>query len=221
LIEEIGQLRPDAEESRRRLADPPLLLVLPGSRGSELRRLLAIFGAAIGLVRQRYGPLDLVLPTLPHLAARVRAAVSDWPVTPRILTEPAEKQAAFRTARVALAKSGTVTLELALAGVPTVAAYKIPLLEEMVARLVVRVPSVILPNLVLGENVLPEFLQRACTPENLASALVPLLDAGPERQRQLAAMERLDTVMQIGKMIPSRRAAEIVLDLAATKGGRA
>ncbi len=217
LIEEVGRLRPDAEESRRRLADPPVLLVLPGSRGSEIGRLLGIFGAAVARLREQYGPLEVVLPTLPHLAERIRAAVADWPLPPRIVTDPAETRAAFRVARAALAKSGTVTLELALAGIPTVAAYKIPLLEELVARLAVRVPSVILANLVLGENVVPEFLQRACTADNLASALAPLLGKGPERQRQLDAMARLDTIMQIGNIVPSRCAAEIVLDLVANR----
>jgi lipid-A-disaccharide synthase len=217
LVEEVGRLRPDAEESRRRLADPPVVLVLPGSRGSEVRRLLGIFGAAVARLRDRYGPLDVVLPTVPHLAGRVRAAVTDWPVPPRIVIDPVQKQAAFRVARAALAKSGTVTLELALAGVPTVAAYKVPLFEEMVARFAIQVPSVILANLVLGENVVPEFLQRACTADNLAEALVPLLGNGPERQRQLEAMARLDGIMQIGKIVPSRSAAEIVLELAGRK----
>ncbi len=87
-----------------------------------------------------------------------------------MISDAGEKDEAFRTARAALTKSGTSTLELALAGVPMVAAYKVSLIEELAARLLVNVPSVILANLVLGENVVPEFLQRDCTADRLAKA---------------------------------------------------
>lgn len=211
LSEQVASLWPNADEARRRLAEPPLVLAMPGSRAVEIRRLAAIFGGALARVADRYGPLELVVPTVPRLGDAVAKAVTSWRVPAKIVTDPAEKLAAFRKARVALAKSGTSTLELALAGVPTVAAYKIPFVEELVARLVIKVPSVILANLVLGENAVPEFLQRDCTPERLAAALLPLLTDTPERARQLAAFERLDQVMGIGEAAPSERAAAVVL----------
>ena len=136
LLERVAELRPDAEEAQRRRADPPLVLVLPGSRSSEIGRLIGIFGDAIARIATRVGPIEVVLPTVPHLASRVREAVAGWTVTPRIVVESATKSAAFRTARAALAASGTVTLELALAGVPTIAAYRLSLIEELVARLI-------------------------------------------------------------------------------------
>jgi len=216
MAERLGELRPNTEEGKRRDADPPLVLVLPGSRSSEIRRLLDIFGAAIADLARRVGPVDLVLPTVPHLAARVRVGVADWPVKPRIVVDPAEKWTAFRAARVALAASGTVTLELALAGVPLAAAYRLPLIEEIVARLAglqKRLSSVILANLVIGENVVPEFLQRDCTPQKLADALVSLLRDTPERKRQIEAFARLDHIMTLSEP-PSVKAAAIVLDLA-------
>lgn len=216
LIERLSELRPNADEALRRSADPPLVLVLPGSRSSEIRRLLSIFGAAMARVSARIGPMDLVLPTMPHLAAAVRAGVAGWPVTPRIVVEPAEKWAAFRTARAALAASGTVTLELALAGVPTVAAYRLTLVEEVIARLAGisrRLTSVILANLVMGENVVPEFLQRDCVPERIADALTPLFSDTPERLRQIDAFARLDRIMALDAA-PSAKAAAIVLDVA-------
>jgi lipid-A-disaccharide synthase len=95
-----------------------------------------------------------------------------------------------------------------------VAAYKVPLLEELMARLLIKVPSIILANLVLGENVVPELLQRAATPERLAAALLPLLSDTPERNRQIEAFSRLDNIMEIGKASPSDRAAAVVLDCA-------
>jgi lipid-A-disaccharide synthase len=216
LVERISELRPNADEEKRRRADPPLVLVLPGSRSSEIRRLLAIFGAAIARVAARIGPMELVLPTVPHLAAEVRAAAAGWAISPRVVVEPAEKWSAFRTARAALAASGTVTLELALAGVPIVAAYRVTLVEEIIAgliRLRANLQSVILANLVIGENVVPEFLQRNCTPQLLADALVPLIADTPARARQIEAFARLDRIMAM-EGTPSARAAAAVLEVA-------
>jgi lipid-A-disaccharide synthase len=217
LIERIADLRPGADEVRRRLAGPPIVLALPGSRMTEIRRLTGIFGAAIAAVVARAGPIELVVPTVPHLSSRVREAVAGWAVAPRIAVDPADKWAAFRGARAALAASGTVTLELALSGVPTVAAYRLQAVEAMVARLMriqSRLPSVILANLVLGENVVPELLQQDCTQEKLADALVPLLSDTPQRRRQIEAFRRLDDIMAIGSEAPSAKAAAIVIDAA-------
>ena len=214
LIDEIDALRPSAEETRRRLADPPVLLVLPGSRMSEIRRLAGPFGEALARVQDRCGTFDLVLPTVPQMVEPVTQATAGWRVRPRILAEAGEKRACIRIARAALAKSGTVTLELALAGVPMVTAYKVAAWEAMLARRVVSAPSAILANLVLGSNVVPEFLQDECTPQNLADVLVPLLTDTDERRRQTDAFARLDTIMEIGRATPSVRAAEIVLDQA-------
>lgn len=215
LIERTSELRPNGDEALRRRADPPLVLVLPGSRSSEIRRLLSIFGAALARVSARIGPMELVLPTVPHLAAAVHAGVAGWPVVPRIVVEPAEKWAAFRSARAALAASGTVTLELALAGVPTVAAYRLTLIEELIARLagIGQLTSVILANLVIGENVVPEFLQRDCVPERIADALTLLFSDTPERLRQIDAFARLDRIMAL-EAAPSDKAAAIVFDVA-------
>jgi lipid-A-disaccharide synthase len=223
MIEHIAALRPNAEEAQRRGANPPVVLVLPGSRASEIRHLLGTFGAAIEQVAARSGPMELVLPTVPHLVAQVRAGVAGWAAAPRIVVEPADKWAAFRRARAALAASGTVTLELALAAIPTVAAYRLSIVEWNIARLLrmrSTLPSVILANLVLGENVIPEFLQSDCTPERLAEALLPLLSDTPQRQRQIDAFGRLDAIMAIGGEAPSAKAAAIVLDVAQQHGRR-
>ena len=152
------------------------------------------------------------MPSVPRLADVVKAAIASWPIAARVVTEPGEKDAAFRLARAALTKSGTSTLELAVAGVPMVAAYKVPLLEELVVRWLVTIRNIILANLVLGENVVPQTLQRDCTPERLAAALVPLLADTPERRSQIEAFARLDTIMEIGRAAPSDRAAAMVLD---------
>ena len=214
LIERIDELRPNELETRLRLAGPPLLLVMPGSRASEIRRMAPVFGKTIARIAEQFGAIEVVVPAVPRLADKVQRATASWSVPARVITDPGEKQEAFRTARAALTKSGTSTLELAVAGVPMVAAYKVSLVEELVARLLINVPSVILANLVLGEKVVPEFLQRDCTAERLVKALVPLLSDTPERRRQVEAFARLDAIMEIGKAAPSDRAASVVLDYA-------
>jgi lipid-A-disaccharide synthase len=211
LIEQIASLRPNAEEQARRDAQPPVLLVLPGSRRSEIARHIAIFGETLARLRAQGLAFEAVLPTTPHLEAAVRAGVASWPVAPRIVLGEADKRAAFRSARAALAKSGTVTLELAVSGVPMVTAYRVGDLEAFILRRVVKVQSVILANLVIGDNVIPEYLQEACTPDNLAPALADVLADSASRMRQVEAFGRLDEIMSTGAASPSVRAADIVL----------
>jgi lipid-A-disaccharide synthase len=211
LVEQLGSLRPNAEERKRRDAPPPVLLVLPGSRRSEIRHHLAIFGATLALLRGGGIEFEPVLPTMPHLEQTVREGVQDWQLEPRIVVGESEKRAAFRVARAALAKSGTVTLELALSGVPMVTAYRVGAAEAFVLRRVIRVRSVILANLVIGRDVIPEFLQEDCTPERLSRALGEVLADSASRRRQLEAFATLDDVMSTGNQPPSVRAADIVL----------
>jgi lipid-A-disaccharide synthase len=219
MTERLNELRPKELDRRLRLTDPPLFLVLPGSRTGEIRRMAPVFGVAIARVAEQFGAIEVVVPAVPRLAETVRVAIAPWRVPARVISDAGEKDEAFRTARAALTKSGTSTLELALAGVPMVAAYKVSLIEELAARLLVDVPSVILANLVLGENVVPEFLQRDCTADRLAGALVPLLGDTPERRRQIEAFARLDAIMEVGKGNPSDRAAATVLDIAGRATG--
>jgi len=211
LTEQLGSLRPNVEEQARRNEQPPVLLVLPGSRSSEIRHHMAIFGDALGRLQAAGKAFELILPTMPHLLEPVRESVKDWKVVPRIVVGEQEKRAAFRIANAALAKSGTVTLELALAGVPIVAAYRAGAVEAWIVLRAITVKSVILANLVVGENVVPEFIQEDCTAESLAGALGEILSDSPMRQRQLKAFARIDDVMSTGNQPPSVRAADIVL----------
>jgi lipid-A-disaccharide synthase len=211
LTEQIGVLRPGVDEQKRRDEQPPVLLVLPGSRRSEINHHMAVFGETLGQLAAEGAPFELILPTMPHLLDAVRAGVERWPVQPRVVVGEQEKRAAFRIARAALAKSGTVTLELALAKVPMVTAYKVGGAEAWVLRRAINVKSVILANLVAGENVIPEFLQRDCTPEKLSGALREVLSESPLRRRQLEAFAKIEAVMSTGNQPPSVRAADIVL----------
>ncbi|MBN8534960.1 MAG: lipid-A-disaccharide synthase [Rhizobiales bacterium] len=219
-IERLAEFRPGNTEERARrddVARPPVLL-LPGSRLSEIRRMLPEFLASLDLVSVPGCDPDWLIPTLPHLEAEVRAIVGASGRNVQVAVGEASKLAAFRSARAALAASGTVTLELALAGIPTIAAYRVANWEAAIARRLITAPSAILPNLVLGENVVPEFIQEAMTREKLATHLAGILVDGPARQAQIDAFARLEALMRpMGAKTPSQQAAEIVMALALQK----
>jgi lipid-A-disaccharide synthase len=217
LVERINELRPNENEARRRDDAPPTLVVLPGSRSGEIQRLLKPFGETVALLRDRIGEFDVVVPTTPYLAERVERGTVNWTIRPRIVVDAKDRWAAFRIARAALAKSGTVTLELALSGVPMVTAYKGSAIEAAIARRVVRVPTVILANLVLGKNAVPEFLQEDCTPDKLVAALEPLMRDSAGRRQQVEAFASLDGILGIGTVNPADQAADIVMKTANSK----
>ncbi len=211
LLENLDALRPDAAEQLRRNQSPPILLLLPGSRGSEIARNMSVFGVTLKLLKAMGVDFEPVLATTPHLQDRVRAACVHWEIHTRIVVSDEDKQSAFRSARAALAKSGTVTLELALANVPMVAVYRVTPVEAFIARRVIQTTSIILPNIILGENVIPEFLQNDFTPEKLAPMLRDVLADTPVRQRQLGAFAKLEGIMSTGGKKPSECAADVVI----------
>ena len=217
LIERLNDLRPNPDEARRRGAEPPIVAVLPGSRRSEIRRLMDDFGGALQILRDVLGSFIAVLPTLPHIEDEVRARAALWPQAPQIVVGETPKFETFRNARAALAASGTVTLELALAGVPMVGAYKVGLVEEQLKYLI-KVPSILLPNLILGEGAIPEKVQRDCTPAALGAALTDLVRDGPQRQAQAQALARFDQLMRLPDgRAPSVHAASAVLETIAAR----
>lgn len=189
----------------------PLVVALPGSRRSEIRRLLPVFGRALDLLGERHPGVVAAIPLVDSVADAVRANVAGWRVPLVLVDDAADKIDAFAASTVAITKSGTATLELAIAGVPMVAAYRVSPLTAMLARRLLRVDDVTLVNLLAGERLVPEFLQERCRSEAIAAALSDLLDR-PERRRTMRAGLRA-VVAQLGDRSPgpSARAAEIVL----------
>lgn len=219
LIEKLPDLRPNAADRDARQKDPPLLVVLPGSRRSEIDRLMPRFAETLALLKQRMPRFDCVLPAVAHLRGEIEARIAEWPVRPDIIGGESAKFAAFRRARAALCASGTVTLELALAQVPMLVAYEVSWFEAHLRHFII-VPSIVLPNLVLGENCVPEFLQENCRPAILADALVALLREGPERAAQMAGFARLERTIcpsDSAAMTPSDKAAAVIFDVIAGK----
>lgn len=214
LIERLDEIRSaDAAGLADRLgiAGKPVIVVLPGSRRSEVERLMQPFGEALDRLRLRGNTFEIVLPAVTSVRAVIEEKARAWPMLPHIVHGEADKLAAFRLARAALAASGTVTLELGLAGTPAIVAYKVDAIASPILRSLLKIPSVVLTNLVVGENVYPEFLQQDCTPEKLAAGLALLLEDTPERAAQIEGLSKVPTHMAIEGGSPSDAAARVVL----------
>jgi lipid-A-disaccharide synthase len=199
----------------------PLVAVLPGSRIGEIRRHLGVFGAALGLLRQQFPELCAVAPTLPVHADAIRAGTAKWSVKTHVLSALSDKYDAFAAAHVALAASGTVTLELALAKLPTVIAYKVNPVTGWLAKRLINVRRIGLVNILLDRPVMPELLQENCRPDTLAAALAALLSDAAARNLQRQVGETVAEMLGAGGEPPSYRAADAVLqEILAGKGQR-
>ena len=196
-------------------ADETLIAVLPGSRMGEVSRLQGIFGQALFGLSKKHSNLRAVVPTTGAVAGTVRQAAAGWPVQTLVVEGDTEKYDAFAAADVALAASGTVALELAMAGTPAVIAYRINPLSALIARRLLKVRFVHLVNLILDREAVPEFLQEACRADFLAPALEDLLRDEDRRQSQVSAYkEAIDKLSHRGAS-PADRAAKTVLDVIA------
>ncbi len=201
---------------KRGLSDAPVLMVLPGSRRSEVARLGERFSEVVTRLKAKQPDLQIVVPAAAPVAEAVLSLTADWPDTtvldPRkgVYSQAmAEKRAAFRAADVALAASGTVSLELAAADTPMVIAYDMSPLSRMIISRMVKVDTVTLVNLVSETRVVPEFIGKACLPDDIATSLSTIM-AAPERQHAAMAL----TMVRLGQggQPPGLRAAQAVLD---------
>lgn len=192
-------------------AGAPVLGVFPGSRPGEVKRLLPVFGEVVERLAARYQGLRVVLPTVPVVEEAVRDGTADWRAPVSIVTDHRHKADAFAACTVALAASGTVTLELSLAGVPTVVAYKVNALSAAIARRLVDPEAVVLTNKLMGRRVIPQFLQEDCTADRLTVAIERLFDDPRARAEQGAASEAIRAMLTVGDEDPSVRAAKAVL----------
>ena len=200
----------DAFRARHGIAPgSALLAVLPGSRAGEVRRLLPVFREVLERLSGDAPGLHLAVPTVGTVADRVRDGVADWPWPVAVTLGEAEKQDAFAACRAALGASGTVALELALAGVPQVTAYRLNPATALIGRAVIRKRRFCPVNILLDRPVVPELIQRNCRPGPLSRALAPLLFDEEARAAQLAAFRDLADKLGDGGR-PSLRAAETV-----------
>jgi lipid-A-disaccharide synthase len=205
--------------ARHGLGEPgPVLGVLPGSRRGEVERLMPHFGAAVARLSDQFPDLEVVVPAVPALAPEIEAASRDWPVRAVVSSETEAKYDAMAACDAAIAASGTVSLELALARVPMVIGYRLNPVTMALAKRMVRVKYVNLINLLLDRPAVPELLQRECRADRLAVAAARLLDNETARAEQLAAAGKALAMLSVAGATPSDRAAGIVLDLIAAAG---
>lgn len=192
--------------------DDPILLVLPGSRRQEIARLMGPFGEAVGRLKASHPRLHVVLALAEAVAEEARAAAQSWPVKPFLIEGEAARLDAMRGATVALACSGTVTTELAMAGCPMVVAYRLSGLTYVLLRMAIKTRWITLINIAAGREIAPELIQGRCNGPDLAKAVAARLDDEALRRRQIAEQtEALGRLGPVGGPDPSERAADAVI----------
>jgi len=191
----------------------PVLVMMPGSRRSEAPRLLPVFGRALHLLASQAPSLRPVLPVSAAVADVARRSAAEWPVQPIIVTDLADKHDAYAAAGAALTKSGTSTLELALAGVPMAVAYRLNALTAFMARRMIRVPHVAMVNLLAGRALVPELLQEDCTAETLSRMALALLQDPAQAEAQRGDFRAIMDSLRPPDGLPSEAAAREVLDV--------
>ena len=191
----------------------PVLVLMPGSRRSEAPRLLPVFGRTLHLLAAQVPTLRPVLPVSAAVSDVVRRAAERWPVQPVIVTDPADKHDAYAAAGAALTKSGTSTLELALAGVPMAVTYRVNPLTAAMARRMIQVPHVAMVNLLAGQALVPELLQGDCTAGTLSGTVLSLLRDPARADTQRSGFRAVVDSLRPPGALPSEAAAHEVLDV--------
>ncbi len=198
-------------------ADAPLMVLLPGSRRGEVRRLLPVFTETLQRLRSSVPGLQLAIPTVPATRELVAAAAADLGVPIHLIDNDADKFDAFAAADTALAASGTVALELAMAGTPTVIGYRMAPITAYLARRLVKSPYANLVNVILGCEAVPERVLEDCQPDILATEIERLFSSADARHAQIQAYQEALSALGHGTVRPNRRAAETVLSILRAK----
>ena len=219
-VVESGADRADGGDFRRRHGIPmsaAVVAVLPGSRRGEVKRLLPVFGAAVSRLAERRPDLRVVVPTRETVAPIVSAAVFGWAAPAIVVRGEADKYAAFAASNAAIAASGTVALELAMAKVPHLVGYRLLPLTHWQLRRIVKVKHIHLLNLILDRAVVPELVQQDCEPTRIAEEIGRLLDDPARREAQIAGCQEGLHRLGLGELRPSYRAADVVLSIIAAR----
>ena len=206
----------DAARFRARHAIAPearIVTLMPGSRRTEVSRLLPVLGQTLALLAPRIPNLVPVVPVAAPVAEAVLSGTAAWPCRPVVVTELTDKHDAFAASEAALTKSGTSTLELALADVPMLVTYRVNPITAAIAKRLVKVKYASLVNLLAGQELVPELIQQACTPPRLADTLENLLNNPQAAETQRAGFRIVLNSLRPPHHLPSEAAAEAVLDL--------
>lgn len=216
IIEEAGR-KGNAARFRKRYElpdDGPIICLLPGSRLTELKQHMPILKDTANRLSQRYPRLRMILPTLPSLKPILLPMIENWPVQPLILEERADRFDAYAASWLAIAASGTVTLELALANLPHITIYRTGALTAWLARRMINVDHVNLVNLILNRPVVPEWLQEDCNVERITASAMHLIEDDEHRNAQRTSLSEVMTMLRgSDDRPPSEQAAKKVLDI--------
>lgn len=215
-VERVAAVCEKTDAIRRRLGlvgEKPVLVMLPGSRQGEVKRLLPVFCSVAENLMDEWGGLTVLVPTVSNVVEDVRHQLDGWSVPHRVLDGGVDRLASFRVADVALAASGTVTLELALSGTPMAVAYRANPLTAALVRRLIKVRHVAIPNILLGREVVPEFIQEDCQPDKITAGLAKLLANKNVRDQQVDDLAQISGLLGAGGLRPSLRAANAVLEM--------
>jgi lipid-A-disaccharide synthase len=207
----------DAQRLRQNLSidqDKKIITVLPGSRRSEIKRLAPLFGQTLTILKEKLPAFAVVVPTVPQVHDFLIPYLQSWPIKPFVVMNDVTKYDAFAASHLALAASGTVALELGLAGTPNIIAYRLNPFTAALYRRFIKVKFVNLINLLLGRAVVPELLQQLCSPQNMADALIKLWHDDYVRAAQKAAFTQVGAMLMADHMAPSEKAARQVCAVA-------
>ena len=193
--------------------DIPLLCMLPGSRMGEVQRHLEPFRLALATLKNRFPTLQVVVPTIPAIKDEVSHTVRSWKNNVLVIEGEKDKFDAMAASNIALAASGTVVLELALARVPTVIAYRVNVITSWIVKALIKIPYANLVNILLNREAVPEFIQGKCTGDNLANALKNLLEDKVAYEAQQTAADDAIKLLKMGDLSPSDVAARTILSL--------
>lgn len=198
--------------------EPPTILVLPGSRRNEIKRHMGVLGKTVEKLKARFPQATFVTPSVPYRKQQIEDAMAAWPVKSTLVVSDEDKYRAFGEARAALAASGTVTLELALARVPMTVFYDIDWYVELSRHYLMRAHSIVLANLIVGENGIPERLYKEVNSDQLFSDMVELIEDGEPRHTQLGYLDRMIEKMRGGEKKPDRLITEAIRQIAQNHG---
>jgi lipid-A-disaccharide synthase len=191
--------------------DREVLLILPGSRRGELDHHLSIFQEATRLLKDKGKKIHIVIPTLDFLIPLIPTEGWGGPLT--LVTDKTDKQNAYAASRLALAASGTISLELALARVPMLIAYKANPLSIWLVKRLIQIPYICMVNILLKRQVVPEFIQQHCRADTLSKALLDLMTNDSLREKQLRAFDRVEAMLSPQGKTPSGAGADVVVSL--------
>lgn len=190
-----------------------IISILPGSRHNEVARLLPTFIEAGKLLKAQFDDLVFVIPTVKTVEKRVKEIIKDCGLPLLVVEGSEDRHNAMCASSAAIAASGTVALELAIADVPHIIGYKVSKMTAFLAKRLLHIQFVNLSNILLGRKIIPELLQDACTPENIAQHIKRFLNQDDLYRHQMEGLKKVRQILGLGKQTPSENACDVILEM--------